>query len=237
MHFDNITLVTIIGLPEYAYQTSFALKKCLSQASFKDVKIISCTEMPNCDIPIIKIPNTTRESYSEFLVHGLKDYIDTEFCLTFQQDGFIIDTQYWTDEFLNYDYIGAPWLISEFDLQNIKQNKPFNLVGNGGFSLRSKKYLQDASTIKYNPKVKFQANLSAGELATPEDWFICSHSYAKTLELGIKYPSVKLAYRFSVEHPSVIKPFDRNNLETYQSFGFHGPFNIAGMKTLEKELK
>ena len=237
MHFNNVTLVTVLGLPEHAYQTAVALKRCLSQASFQDVKIISCIDIPQCDIPIIKIPTTTRESYSEFLVHGLKDYIDTEFCLTFQQDGFIINTKFWTDEFLNYDYIGAPWLMSEFDLQNIRQNKPFNLVGNGGFSLRSKKYLQDASTIKYNPRVKFQTHIEAGELATPEDWFICSYNYAKTLEMGIKYPSLKLAYRFSVEHPSAHKPFDRNNVDTYQSFGFHGSFNIAAMKTLEKELK
>lgn len=236
MHFDNITLVTIVGLPKHAFPTYLALKKCLKQCSFKDIKIISCTEIPHCDLPIIKIPETTRESYSEFCVTYLKDYIDTDFCMTFQQDGFIIDTKYWTDEFLNYDYIGAPWLMSEFDLQNIRLNKPFNLVGNGGFSLRSKKFLSDAATIKYNPNLKFQAHIEAGVLATPEDWFICSYNYTDMIDKGIKFPSIKLAYQFSVEHPSAHKVFNRDNLESYKSFGFHGQFNTAAMKLLDKEL-
>lgn len=237
MHFDNITLITVVGVPDYAYPTSLALKRCLSQASFKDIKIISCVDIPYCDIPIIKIPETTKESYSEFFVHHLKDYIDTEFCITFQQDGFIIDSKFWDNEFLNYDYIGAPWLMSEFDLQNIRKNKPFNLVGNGGFSLRSKKYLHDSSTIQYNPRLKFQVHLEAGAIPTPEDWFICSYNYEKICEMGVKFPSVKLASKFSIEHPSANKTFDRNNLDSYQSFGFHGSFNIAAMKLLEKEIK
>lgn len=50
--------------------------------------------------------------------------------LTINWDGFIINPQSWTNEFLKYDYIGAPWPW-------------FNhKVGNGGFCLKSRKFLE-----------------------------------------------------------------------------------------------
>ena len=64
----------------------------------------------------------------------LKKYIDTDFCLIIQGDGFVIHPENWTDEFLKYDYIGAPW-------RNLAHYS-FIRVGNGGFSLRSKKLLK-----------------------------------------------------------------------------------------------
>ena len=53
--------------------------------------------------------------------------------LIIQHDGFILNHKAWDNEFLNYDYIGAPvyWM----------GNKLIE-VGNGGFSLRSKKLLK-----------------------------------------------------------------------------------------------
>src|ERR1700722_12124880 len=49
----------------------------------------------------------------------------TSHCLTIQYDGFVLDSDMWRAEFLDYDYIGAPWPHRGY------------AVGNGGFSLRS----------------------------------------------------------------------------------------------------
>ena len=51
---------------------------------------------------------------------------------------------------------------------------------------------------------------------------------------NVKFPSVDLAFQFSVEHPSEIKNFTRDDLSTYKSFGFHGPFNTAGMRVINE---
>jgi hypothetical protein len=40
---------------------------------------------------------------------------DTEFAILVHEDGFIVNPECWSDEFLKYDYIGAPWPIPNDD--------------------------------------------------------------------------------------------------------------------------
>jgi hypothetical protein len=221
---NNITLISVCGNNKFLNGIINAANYCTKNIKFGSVKILSDTVI-NCDnIEIIKIPSLNQEEYSTFCLYELTNYIDTEYCLTFQGDGFIINPHLWKDEFLQYDYIGAPWL-----------NEKNNNVGNGGFSLRSQKFLQSAKTLDYNSKIQFQPHIPAGKLITPEDWFACNYKHKEMTDMGIKFADVDLAYKFSVEHPSFIKRYDRNNLQTYNSFGFHGSFNTAAMKLLETQ--
>jgi len=57
------------------------------------------------------------------------EFIDTEFCLVVQRDGFILNPGKWDNEWLRLDYI-AP-LFMQYDI-----------VGSGGFSLRSKRMME-----------------------------------------------------------------------------------------------
>jgi hypothetical protein len=100
----------------------------------------------------------------------------------------------WTDEYMKYDYIGAPWW------RGIESN-----VGNGGFSLRSKRLLH------------VTANDDSIQSQHPEDECVCL-VYRKYLEetYGIRFAPESLAHRFS---------FERNpkyNENSYRTFGFHG---------------
>ena len=73
----------------------------------------------------------------------MKRYINTKFCLVTQWDGWVINSQKWNSEFLNYDYIGAIW-----------PDYSSNQIGNGGFSLRSKKLLRSTrDLIENDPKM------------------------------------------------------------------------------------
>jgi hypothetical protein len=116
-------------------------------------------------------------NYSKLVVKELNDFIDTDFVMLFQNDGFIDNINKWDERFLDYDYIGAPWWYKD------EKN-----VGNGGFSVRSKKLLkvlaQDESIKKYHP----------------EDHNIC-RVYGKHLKdnHGIKFAPDGVASRFSVE--------------------------------------
>ena len=220
---NNITLVSICGKEDYINNTIKAANICTKYIDFKSVKILSSKKLHYDTIDIVKIPELNKEEYSYFMMYDLLNYIDTEYCLTFQWDGFIINPNLWSEKFLNYDYIGAPWL-----------SEKKNNVGNGGFSLRSQKFMQSAKTLQYNSKLQFQPHIPAGELVTPEDWFVCSYKYDDMIKLGVKFADINLAYDFSVEHPSNIKYYSRNNINTYKSFGFHGDFNTAAMKLLEK---
>lgn len=219
LNLSNVTLISVCGDSSYLDNILKAAKICTKNINFKKVKVLSNKFVSSSICEIIKISDLNKEQYSKFMMYELSKYIDTDYCLTFQSDGFIINPYFWTDDFLNYDYIGAPWL---------NENK--NNVGNGGFSLRSKKFLLAAETLEYNSNIQFQSHIPAGKLITPEDWFICNYSFDKMIKMGINFADINTAYKFSVEHPSIYKFYDRSNLDSYNSFGFHGSFNTAAME-------
>lgn len=222
MNLNNVTLVSTCGDERFLDGIISAAQICMKHIKFGAVKILTNCIKQVDNMNIIKISPLNQEEYAIFCLYDLPNYIDTDFCLTFQGDGFIINPHLWKEEFLNYDYIGAPW-----------SNESNNNVGNGGFSLRSQKFLQSAKTLDYNSKIQFQPHIPAGKLITPEDWFACNYKYKEMNDMGIKFANVDTAYKFSVEHPSFRKFYNRNDLETYNSFGFHGSFNTAAMKLLE----
>jgi hypothetical protein len=221
MKLEDVTLISVCGDEKFLDQIIKAADICSQNVNFGATKILSNIEI-QCEYEVVKIPRLDKLAYSKFMMYELRKYVTTEFCLTFQGDGFIINPHLWNNEFLDYDYIGAPWV-----------NEKYNNVGNGGFSLRSQKFLQAAETLEYNSKIQFQNHVPAGELITPEDWFICNYNFNAMKKMGVNFSNINIAYKFAVEHPSIHKFFDRNNLKTYNSFGFHGHFNKAAMKLLE----
>ncbi len=68
------------------------------------------------------------DDYSAILWYMVPWKVKTSHFLVMQWDGWVLDASRWNPEFLEYDYIGAvwPWFGS-------------SRVGNGGFSLRSKR--------------------------------------------------------------------------------------------------
>lgn len=86
-------------------------------------------------------PINSLNDYSNFVLKDLYKYIDTEFCLISQWDGFICNFNSFDHNFYDYDFIGAEW----WWLKN-------TISGNGGFSLRSKKFLKVSSEI-FNDKL------------------------------------------------------------------------------------
>ena len=131
-------------------KTIKAIHTCLNFSKFKSVKFITSKEVVLkykdellsdgilCEESSIPIKNM--KDYSRFMIYNLNEHVDSDFALTIQHDGFIINPNAWRDDFLDYDYIGAPWPWREQGFVT-----PFGehiSVGNGGFSLRSKKLLE-----------------------------------------------------------------------------------------------
>lgn len=147
------------------------------------------------------------EDYSNFLLYDLTQYIKSEYALIVQYDGYVLRPQKWRDCFLNYDYIGSPWP----KMMNIGVDGKDIRVGNGGFSLRSKRLLNSFNELKLpflrrNPDDKVNNN--------NEDVLICC-CYRKLLEdYGIKFAPVEVASLFSREmdcDDSVDNPFGFHN--------------------------
>lgn len=177
------------------------LEKCAKYAEFGDILILTDdTSFKHEFINVRKIPSIrTMEEYSMFFIRQLWNCFDTDFCLTTHDDGFIINPESWTDEFLNYDYIGAPWKFHGGRFRD-SMNRPG--IGNGGFSLRSKeicKYVSKNYFIINDNEDKYYSNV------------IECHKPA-----SIKYPSVDLALQFSQEtlFDQNIRPFGFHNFKT-----------------------
>ena len=117
-----------------------------------------------------------------------------------QWDGFVIDGKRWVDEFWHHDYIGAKWPHAGGEGEGDFR------VGNGGFSLRSKRLL-DALT---DPDITLNTDEN-------EDEAICvRHREFLEKKYGIVFADERVADRFSAEVGRPVGP----------TFGFHGVFNF-----------
>ena len=86
--------------------------------------------------------------YSLFMMHGLYAYIETDYCLVVQDDGWVLNGKNFKPEYYDYDYIGAPSHCAFGDghlylkFAWTQAEEPVRVVQNGGFSLRSKRFLE-----------------------------------------------------------------------------------------------
>ena len=174
-----------------------ALKTCLEKVNFAECLLFGTADIPNAGPNIRCFGEETFNSaaeYSDFLLLRLADFVNTPHCLIVQWDGFVLDASAWNPRFLDCDYIGAPW----------PQFSDGHDVGNGGFSLRSRRLLDACRDSRF---VK----------GHPEDVFICRTNRAfLEREHGIRFADTELAQQFAFER---IAPFG-------PSFGFHGIFNM-----------
>jgi hypothetical protein len=173
-----------------------ALRLSMPALAFTETLLLTsgCDDLPDLRVEHIP-PLRSHAEYSHFVAKTLVAHIHTSHVLLVQWDGYIINPQAWTDEFLEYDYIGATWGFL---------NKEDYRVGNGGFSLRSKRLLealQDPEIVETHP----------------EDVAIC-RQYRPLLEqrYGIRFAPEAVAERFSFESTT---PPD-------VPFGFHALHNM-----------
>jgi hypothetical protein len=175
-----------------------ALEISIDKAEFGDAVLFSDGTVAGrfrCEaIPTIR----SMDDYSRFCLYELGKRVATPFVLVVQWDGYVVDAAAWTSQFLRYDYIGAPGFSSE-----AMRHRPW-VVGNGGFSLRSRRLLDAVAKL---PPLDGIA----------EDRFICE-VYRKTLENehGIRFAPEALADRFCFFQRDPRGP----------TFGFHGFYNF-----------
>ena len=143
-------------------------------------------------------PIESTADYSHFLLNIVPYFVDADAVLVIQWDGMPHAPQHWDADFLNYDYIGAPWGNCDESVA----------VGNGGFSLRSRKLMEALRRLK----IKCDPSLQDGDA---EDVIICKHFRQTILNCGCTFAPFALAQKFSVENSGLS-----------DTFGFHGVFNF-----------
>ena len=159
-----------------------------------DVKRVPCAGTP--PIPV---------DYEQAVLTSGARYLLTPFMLFMEWDSMVVNPAAWTDEFLQYDYIGAPWP------NHVEEGWPpcneTNNVGNGGFALKS---------AAFCAKVCEATQLFAGDPAMlSSDRWQCRTIRPWMEDHGIVYAPEPVAARFSCE----------NRIYSGQ-FGFHGKNTI-----------
>lgn len=201
----DLRMIDIIAVSsDKPIETIRSLRYSTKNVKFGNIKFLTHCEKEEIKvdtegIEIVKIDEIkSHREYNDFCLR-LNDYTQNDFTLIVQNDSFITNPEKWTNEFLKYDYIGAPWTVQ----QSLDWGIP-NRVGNGGFSLRSKKFLEYSSIFK-------SCN------GANEDGFLTNFTLNYAKKYGINYAPVELAQLFSIE-----KIEEGKNYDPSQHFGFHG---------------
>ncbi|HTI88480.1 MAG TPA: DUF5672 family protein [Alphaproteobacteria bacterium] len=239
--FRRITVVSVTGLQSVA------------EGAVRSI-VRSCREMPGARALLLspERPASTPDwvehvaiapfgytEYSLFVLYALGDFIETDFALVVQDDGWVVSGGNWRREFLDYDYIGAPNHFARvigpagaafhrhFQWQQFlgAPATRIQVVYNGGFSLRSKR-LMDAPRQLGIPLVVPPVSTLEGpqwrmkweDDITLEDVQLCTVMRDELERGGVRFAPVGLAREFSIEHAGRVlhADFDVNRV-----FGHH----------------
>lgn len=192
----NIPDVTLVVADSVVHDLSrLVISELCNQIKFGDVVTFSDEKLTSRGRQYYAKTANLAEAMS-LLWYRVPLHINTSHILYAQWDSGILDVSQWRDEFLEYDYIGAPWGWHHDVFE----------VGNGGFSLRSIKLMRFL--------VDHVAEFPRDE---PEDDVLCRRYRPYLESYGFKFAPIELASQFSIERSKVFG-IDKH-------FGFHGIFN------------
>lgn len=126
-----------------------------------------------------------------------------DYALCVHEDGFPINLDMWSGEYMDYDYVGAPWDPAQCGGWPVGSGWGSQLmVGNGGFFLQSRRMMEAC--------LKMPETREIG--TTASDVYVCRIHRKWFEDQGIKFAPPEIAARFSTEQTH----------KTCPSFGFHG---------------
>ena len=198
LHLPAVTLCLIETREHDLAQ--LALEDSERLVRFGDVLIFTdrVSQFQRADRRVVAVPDwPTKMGWSRCFWYDVVRHVRTSHALCIQWDSWVVDPTMWRDEFLEYDYVGAPWWYKD----------GLN-VGNGGFCLRSTKLM------RFIRKHRDQF-----PCITDLDDDLYSRKYGPTLrQCGFEWApdSVAIDFAFETTRPD----------ETARHFGFHAAYNF-----------
>lgn len=216
LELPSVTAICIDGRPlTDALRNSYAaiVNYMRSRIDFGAVKLVMTSDPKIEGTEFCQIDELqTLQDYSNFCISEMHKYVETEHCLIFQEDGFVLNPEMWRPIFLQYDYIGAPWPpIHPWP----EPGRMDRRVGNGGFSMRSKKLLEFIKDFKTDIN---------------EDIAIVSTYRDELDSAGFKFAPLGVAIDFSIETQFLAEQ------SVSRCFGFHGKYRVEeAMQIMSKK--
>lgn len=140
---------------------------------------------------------TDIDAFNYKMVYELGDHIHTDYAMIVHADGFIVHPEMWRDEFLKYDYIGAPWPLPKEGDTTTYRDKDGNIcrVGNS-VGIRSKRLMD----YPKKADIPWEGEYAYGKMWYHEDGFICCKIKHILEAEGMQIAPLEVAKYFGHEH-------------------------------------
>lgn len=198
LELPDVTLV-LIETREHDL-AELALRDCEERVRFGEVLVFTdrVSQFQRADRRVIPVEDwPTKLGWSRCFWMDVPQQLRTSHALGIQWDSWVVAPDAWHNEFLQYDYVGAPWWYA--DGKN---------VGNGGFCLRS------AKMLRY-----IRAHRAQYQVTTDlDDDLFCRHYRPILQDAGFEWAPEPIAQVFSFE---CVRPD-----KTMRHFGFHSVSNF-----------
>jgi hypothetical protein len=186
---------------------------------------------------------------------ALHTFIETDYALIVQNDGWVLNAGVFGQDFLEFDYIGAPTAMAEVitadgtrtylkDYSWVKhelERAPgtrINWSMNGGFSLRSRRFLKTPAVLGLDYHVRapdiikrkgtYRMDWPGGDAW--EDVYHCVINRKAMDDAGLRFPPLSIGLRFSFEH---LNPVLHQGKDLTQVFGHHDRYRrLASLEPL-----
>lgn len=156
-------------------KTMRVLRYCAKLFDFERVLFMAYMPPPkNWGYDFVQVPEMNMNGWNIFVNNIVPRYIDSEFAMSIHEDGFPVRPDLWTSQFLDYDYIGAPWQDG--------------VVGNGGFNIESRRMMREKMNLPatFNPVIA-------------SDMYVCRTHRTALEKKGVTFAPTEVAVEFSTE--------------------------------------
>lgn len=185
------------------------------KVSLRDIRVVHHVEsdrkvsppnMPQLRLPVDYERAVLRETFLHF---------KTSHVLHMEWDSAVLNPSAWDRRWLKYDYIGAPWPVHNDPGWPACDGKT-NAVGNGGFSLKSRRFCELVRNLSLTREGE-PAMLSS-------DQWQCRTIRPELEKQGVKFAPPGVAARFSCEHMIYSGQFGFHGKSTALMNNWQGPF-------------
>lgn len=157
---------------------------------------------------IVDLDCTDINIWNRKIIYELHHYVQTPYAMLIHADGYPINPGAWRPEFLDYDYIGAPWPLPTDDYSYLTPAGKLVRVGNS-VSIRSKRILELPGKLGLTWR-SYYGN-------TNEDGFLCCHNKDILTANGCTFAPIEVAKFFSKEHTTE----ENKDIPPQEIFAFH----------------
>lgn len=234
----SLSVVCVDGRPGKSGDSLAALQHSAERIGASDVVLFGCEDPVNrpSSVRFLPIAPLGYLDYSAFMLYALGRLVRAEHILIVQADGWVVDETCWSDDFLEFDYVGAPthraWVDdgdgaawrSRFSWVAGYRQTTTAVVMNGGFSLRSKRCLRAPADLKLPMAMPpfgvegYPLQLASPDDVVNEDVQLCVTMRALLEGAGLKFAPLESARNFAFEQ---VIPGVHDDFRPARCFGQH----------------